>query len=159
MFYCQAGYYFTWLYAQHQAKEEMKEQLVKNLPDEMLEAIPLTGNTDNIKWEEEGKEFSLNGEMYDVVRTRTVKGKTVLYCMNDKKERDLLSHLSNTVQSSHQNNGKQNKALFLKLASDPAIIAMLEFTWPETPHENYFTSYDIDFPVRPELISSPPPKA
>ena len=56
-----------------------------------MEVISLSGNKE-IYWEEKGKEFMFKGEMYDVVKTKTVNGKVMLYCINDKKEKALVDN-------------------------------------------------------------------
>lgn len=160
MFYSQAGYYFTYLCAQLQAKREMEQRILNSLPDESLEAITLTGNQEHIQWEEEGREFSFKGQMYDVVRTKTVNGNVILLCINDKKEENLVRQLSNTVKSGHQNNpGKNTKAIFLKLTCDFAIIDFLAYDLFSMPGKPHFTSYAVALPVRITSITLPPPKA
>ena len=39
-----------------------------------------------VKWEEEGREFIHNDEMYDVVKIETSNGKSIYYCIKDGKE-------------------------------------------------------------------------
>lgn len=160
MFYSQAGYYFTYLCAQLQAKREMKQRILNSLPDESLEAITLTGNQQHIQWEEEGREFSFKGQMYDVVRTKTIKGDVVLLCINDKKEENLVRQLSNTVKSGSQNNhGKNTKAIFLKLTCDVAVIDFSTYDLFSLPGKSHFTSYAVALPVSVASITLPPPKA
>jgi hypothetical protein len=91
MIYSQLGYYISSKISQWAIREEMKERILKDIPDSLLTAIVLTGNENNIDWEEEGKELSFKGAMYDVVRSRIVEGKTVLYCSNDEKKTSCLS--------------------------------------------------------------------
>lgn len=88
--YSQIGYYFIMHYSQHVQKRVIQEEIYQQLKDEELEIISLTDNKQHINWEEEGKEFLLNGEMYDVVKTKTINGKLILYCINDKKEKSLI---------------------------------------------------------------------
>lgn len=160
MFYSQAGYYFTYLYAQLQVKREMKARILNSLPDESFEAIILTGNEQNIQWEEEDREFSFKGQLYDVVRKKTVNGNVVLLCINDKKEENLVRQLSNTVKSGNQNNnGKNTKATFLKLTCDLAIIDFSAYDLFSVPGKQSFTSYAVTLPVRITSITLPPPKA
>ena len=52
----------------------------------------------NMQWKDDGKEFTLNGEMYDVAKVKKVNGKTVLYCVNDKKEKELLSNFIKAIK-------------------------------------------------------------
>ena len=94
---------------QHEQKEAIKEKIFQNLKDEELQSISLSDNQ-NIYWEEDGKEFLLNGEMYDVVKRKIINGKVVLYCINDKKEKELVDNynLITKHNSSSDKNGKNN---------------------------------------------------
>jgi hypothetical protein len=44
-----------------------------------------------IRWIRENKEFIYNQEMYDVVKTKTENGTVYYYCINDSKEKQLIS--------------------------------------------------------------------
>jgi hypothetical protein len=54
---------------------------------------------DSFRWEEEGKEFYQDGQLYDVVKSVTTGGKTVLYCINDKKEEELIRAFSKALRN------------------------------------------------------------
>ena len=90
--YSQVGYYFVIRHVLHEQKEAIEKKILGELKDEELNIISFTDNEKNIYWEEEGKEFLFKGEMYDVVRTKTVNGNVILYCINDKKEKALIDH-------------------------------------------------------------------
>jgi hypothetical protein len=109
-------YQFTLVYQQRQAKREMKQQLRRRLSDDDLEMISYIEHEKEIEWEEEGKEFRLYGEMYDIVKTTTTKGKLVLYCINDKKENALiqkyLDHLKQKSTSDKKSRSSSAKLLF-----------------------------------------------
>ena len=96
IFINQLGYYFLHNIQQYQLKQEIKRAMLSAIPESALELI---AETDQLVWEEEGKEFHLNGEMYDVVKTKTHNGKTVYYCINDKKEKRLLDRLIKLVKA------------------------------------------------------------
>lgn len=93
-------------YSQKEQKEYIKEKILGQLKEEDLEIVS-PGNQ-NIYWEEKGKEFSLNGEMYDVVKAKTVNGKTMLYCINDKKEKALIDNY-NLITKNNSSPDKKNK--------------------------------------------------
>jgi hypothetical protein len=105
--YSQIGYYFVMRHFQHEQKEAIKEKIFQNLKDEELQSISLSDNQ-NIYWEEDGKEFLLNGEMYDVVKTKTVNGKVILYCNNDKKEKALIDNY-NLITKHNSSSDKKGK--------------------------------------------------
>ncbi len=78
--------------AQFSQKAAIKENIISQLKDEELKIISLAENYKNIYWEEEGKEFFFNGEMFDVVKRKEINGKEFLYCINDKKEKVLIDN-------------------------------------------------------------------
>ena len=111
LFFSQAGYYFFFTIQQHQIKESVKQQLLTAIPESSLDVIDADANKDDIEWEEEGREFYLHGQMYDVASIKKIEGKTLIYCLNDKKEEQLLNDLSKTVaagndQTSNSKNGQ-----------------------------------------------------
>lgn len=99
LFFSQAGYYLFFTIQQHRLKESIKEQLLTTIPESSLDVIDVDLNKSNIEWEEEGKEFYLHGQLYDVAAIKNVNGKTLIYCLNDKKEELLLKNLAKTVAS------------------------------------------------------------
>ena len=108
--YSQVGYYFLIRYHQHEQKELIKEKLVRELKDEELEIITLNDDQ-KIYWEEDGKEFLLNGEMYDVVKIKSVNDVKTLYCINDKKEKALIEKY-NLVTKHNSSSDKKGKNTF-----------------------------------------------
>ena len=86
------GYYFIYQYQLRQVKREMKAQLFAQLPETSFKVI-IAENHTNLQWQDDdGKEFTLNGEMYDVAKIKKKNGKTELYCLLDKKEKELLKN-------------------------------------------------------------------
>ena len=69
------------------------------LPESSLETIK---DNDQIDWEEEGKEFYLNGNMYDVVKTKFIHGEKIFYVVNDERESEVLKKFENTIRIQHQ---------------------------------------------------------
>jgi hypothetical protein len=109
----QCGYYSFCAFQIYVAKESAKEQLLRQLPDHFLTRIEVSSNISSIHWEEEGKEFSLDGEMYDVVRTTVEKGKLYLLCFSDTKEDQLMETLQKVIKAnadSSPNTGKHHLA-------------------------------------------------
>jgi hypothetical protein len=160
LFTSQVGYYFIYTIQQIRLKEEAKEQMLVAIPDSLLEIIVLEDHFDAIAWQEIGKEFSLNKELYDIARIRKVNGKTLLYCLKDDKEKALLEDMAKAIHSSHQgNNGKAAKQTikfqlpdFLncstgKLVENTAVIL-----------HSYSTSENTFFSTIAK-IKGPPPRA
>ena len=96
------------LVSQHELKEEMEKAIHIGLSEKEMTVISYTDNSKDIFWEEEDKEFSFKGEMYDVVKTVVVKGKKIIYCVNDKKEKALIEKY-NALSKHNSHSPKKQK--------------------------------------------------
>ena len=156
IFISQVGYYFIYTIHQHIVKEEMEKELLAHIPDSSLELIIAEDFGDKIKWEEKNKEFFLNEELYDVARIEIKDGKTHLYCINDKKEKQLLDNLVNAVNKNHDTKKERNNV-------KPVLTDLFFTTTPDSPQFfSYSFTYDIlSVPIISSFkeIKSPPPKA
>jgi hypothetical protein len=90
------------MFQQHELKEAVKHELLAKLPGSSLEIIDANTHKNDIEWKEEDKEFYLHGQMYDVAFIKVINGKTLIYCLNDSKEEDLLKRLANAVNSGNE---------------------------------------------------------
>lgn len=70
---------------------------------------------DNIHWIKQGKEFALNGFMYDVIKKEIRPNSILYYCVYDTKETKLLSKLSNLSDSIIINTNEKGKIYKIKL--------------------------------------------
>src|SRR4051812_27755727 len=93
------GYYCIYRFHQYQLKEEMEARIFEHISDADLEVFELQKNSSDIEWEEEGKEFILQHELYDVVKIKIVGAQTLLYCINDKKEAQLIRDYSKALKA------------------------------------------------------------
>jgi hypothetical protein len=108
LFISQCGYYAYSIYQIFEAKEAAHEAILQQLPEDLLTTIALDNNT-AIEWEEKGKEFKLNGEMYDVVRTSIENGKTYLHCFSDRNEDEILRQFQSVVKHTIDNSSNSNR--------------------------------------------------
>lgn len=159
MIYNYAGYYAICLAIEWHLEEEMEESLLKNAPESLLEKIIYTGNEQHIHWEEEGREFLLNGQLYDVVKIKKENDKIVLLCINDKKEEDLVQQLSEVVGLHANAHQKSIKANFFKVPFDPVIIDTEELYFLPRQVESCFSRYSMSLLSPFNKILSPPPRA
>jgi len=134
----------------------MERELLAYIPDSSLEVFVAEEYGDKIVWEEENKEFSIEGVLYDVARIKKSDGKTFLYCINDKQEKQLLDGLAKAVNANHGNKQENNtiKSLLVDLVcmnddEGPGIFSV-PFTYSNF-HANLVSSF--------EEINIPPPKA
>jgi len=143
-------------YQQHEQKEAIKEEIFSQLTDEELQIVP--ANSKDIYWEEEEKEFVLFGEMYDVVRSKTVNDVVLLYCINDKNEKALVDSY-NTVTKHNSSTDKKGKntidnSISLYMTENESLIhTSFSLT------QNIFISFDSRLAENVTGNISPPPKA
>ncbi len=115
----QVGYYCVFQYRQYQLKEETRKNLFKHLPEEEFSVFKLSLIQQIIDWKG-NDEFSLDGKMYDLVKTiRTSAGETILYAVADVNEDALMAKYA---ASAHNNSAKKQSvtSLFLFLLYPPA---------------------------------------
>jgi len=156
LFTSQVGYYFIYTAHQFILKEEMEKELLAHIPESSLEVIIAEEVADKIEWEEKNKEFSLEGILYDVARIEKKAGKTFLYCINDKKEKQLLDNLVKAVNKNHDNKqGRNNiKSILLDLVCVSEEEEPVSFSDPST-----YSFFSVTLVSSFEEIHSPPPKA
>lgn len=109
LFHTQIGYYGQFLILRWQLRREARAAWLASLPDARLEAFSLEAVNTSGKWEEEGKEFSWHDQMYDVIRQKTIEGKTWLYCLDDERETNLIQQ-SNDITSISQDKWQHTPA-------------------------------------------------
>ena len=158
LFFSQIGYRFVFLIQQHELKERAEAQLLSTINDDQFEQVNEDDNRGNIIWEEEGKEFSLNGQLYDVAKKQVVNGKTILYCLNDKKEEQLIGEMirkerSNADNTSSNKDGKHTIKFQLSDFTEPAQNVSF------TTIENNQTYREFSSPVcwLIKKVNTPPP--
>ena len=154
----QVGYYCVYHYQQNRIKEDVKRQLFANVPESSLLVFEI--DTPGIEWEEEGKEFYLHGELFDVAKIKNVAGKTFIYCINDKKEEKLLQDLAQTIKSQTDNNGSGKSGKYeIKFQITDLTIKHLEniSVFYFYPVYRYF-SYDTAILFSLKEVNAPPPR-
>lgn len=136
----------------------MKKEVLAGLPESSLEIIDVEQFSTSIDWKEEGKEFALNGVMYDVVKTTTLNGRLLIYCLNDQKEKQLINSLVKAIHSGQTNtngkSGKQSVKFQLPVYVIPDNLSDLFTTDLQKPLQNR-TAMQFSSSVQ-ELIDPPP---
>jgi len=113
-------------------RQDQERRILSNIPEAFLEKFV---DSPALTWEEPGKEFQLDGEMYDVVTRRSEHGKTIYYSIADDKEADLLRTFSKALKEDPNSTqtpkgGKQSLKLQIPV-----------FTLPEEPMATEFASF------------------
>ena len=158
--FSQIGYFLYYSIQLHQIKKAAQKELIASLPENSFTKICLEENTTAIKWEEENKEFSLNGKMYDVATIKIENGNTILYCLSDNKEDQVLDNLSSSVRARNENNSNTKHQFVIK-------FHLADFTITKIDYKNGYSSVNVSekhFDVEPGIVSSfkkiitPPPE-
>jgi hypothetical protein len=161
IFLSQCGYYCFCAFQVFQAKEAAREQRLKEIPENLLTKIRIIDNDRTIQWEEEGKEFQVDGEMYDVVKTKFEDGIQYMFCLADKKEDLVLAALEKLIRSNADNAAHQGKYHSAAKIMIPDWV--LELQTVTSPCQNAATSAKEYFTYKDSLvysfieINSPPP--
>ena len=154
------GYYPVFLLSQSEVKNEM-DQRIRNVvpPDEVSVLIFNEADYLGLIWNN-NKEFRYNGNMYDVVKvSKKENGNVHIYCINDKKETELLTELEKQTQNnssrSTSENQRQNQfspfSNFYLPAGTNTDFVPEESTILAPDFQSSFISFIEDIP-------SPPPK-
>ncbi len=86
----------------------------------------------NIEWEEEGKEFWLNGNLYDVVKKQETADSITFHCINDKQEKTLFANLEELITRQMNSDAQTNNTSLKKFQSDYFFIqTYLQFSFKE----------------------------
>lgn len=138
----------------------MKTRIRAGVPDESLAVFEKKLIDPHVTWNKKGKEFILNGEMYDVVREKDINGKTFIYCIKDSEEKKLLNEFADTFHddnAGNANNKKQGYVFKLKFpesdwygfGGDPVFFP---------PEDQYFHDADDALVTLCNPVYTPPPQ-
>ena len=151
--FSQIGYYIFSIGYQSYLKEEMKEIVLSKIDKKQLTLICYTDNAEEIKWEN-STEFSFKKNIFDLVRRDTINRKIYLYCINDKKEAELIAKYNAATKNQHsgkKNLGKEKNTIifcdqFKSFVSPKVNVCIAQNTYSSRLHSTY------------ENITTPPPK-
>lgn len=91
--------YFVFKYRQNAIRKEIKAEIKNGVNEKELFTFTVTDiYLGNAVWIKPGKEFKLNGTLYDIVRKEYKNGITYYKCINDKQETKLFADLDRTIQ-------------------------------------------------------------
>ena len=133
----------------------MKRQMVASLPDSSLELI-IANQNNTFRWEEDGKEFYQDGQLYDVVKSVVKDGNTILYCINDKEEEVLLFRMQKASKSEDDKRALQ----ILKIQLTDNVVQVIKTTANTNlvPQQKYH-SFIAAITVQSKEVYAPPPRA
>lgn len=158
IFCSESGYYFFYSFQQYQLKQQAKKEFLSSIPAASFEMIEQEKNAHLIQWEEDEKEFYLNGQLYDVKKTVKTNGKTILYCLNDIKEELLIKEMSNAAQQGdNKSTGKKNNHPLKFQLNDFLVDSTEILSIPSSCLQQFFFRFnETVFATGKEIIVPPP---
>ncbi|MCW5908331.1 MAG: hypothetical protein KIS94_10750 [Chitinophagales bacterium] len=103
------GSYFAFMAERYAIKKEVKQLLKAEKIKNAREFVFTAGEYRQLKKYEGGKEFSLNGDMYDVVSKKERDGKIILVAYYDHKETSLLDKFVKLFDDGPQKEKSSNR--------------------------------------------------
>ena len=148
------GYYLYFSFLQFNIKERIEIQIKNGLQEKDLAVIVVPVNkVSGVNWLEPEKEFSYRGEMYDIVSSK-VKGQSkIYYCINDRKEKQLIE----IYQKSHPSKKDTDKKL-RNVMNDRYLSQQSTRINFACYLKIQYAILTIPFTSSPIQIPSPPPK-
>lgn len=156
--YNAGGYYLCFSYYQQSIRREMKMRIRRGLPQEELTEI-IVGLHHNkistseakagISWVKPGKKFRYKGGLYDVVKTSFKNGKKHIYCINDTREKKLLTELMKLKTRKFEKRIKTVVSFFNGYSD--FVVMQHEMAVVYGSYTNYYESSPG------EVLSPPPP--
>lgn len=148
--------FLVFKYRQNTIRKEIKKQIKEGVSEsELIEFDAIQIYTSDAQWIKPGKEFRLNGSMFDVVRKEFKNGKLVFQCINDTQETKLFADLDELVKKRMNGDTDEEKKNltkdFLKLFFDSEDILWI----PSSPVlvSSFLPSF---FPYSFSFLSPPP---
>lgn len=162
LLYNTIGYLVVFKGLQYSVKKEIKRRIKRSVPENELFLIKVTENDINthkngFKFIEKGKEFTLDGKMYDIVYKDIVNDTIYYKCINDVQEEKLFASLGIQVKqtmetskpirqkSSHLTQNIVKDAVF-SIKIDFKLYIVEEILFREFSESNYLTFHVVPTP-------------
>ncbi|MGE5520295.1 MAG: hypothetical protein ACM3VS_10245 [Candidatus Dadabacteria bacterium] len=123
-----AGYHLLFLLERWEAKCDIEQLLHKGTHKDIKTiVVENTRRNKEIQWVND-HEFRWNGKMYDIVHKQTNGSKTIIFCIADERESELID---NYIQLTQHDGKDQNSTIsLLRLLTTPCIIANYIYSIP-----------------------------
>jgi len=154
LLYSTGGYYFLFSTKQHYLQREVRKLIRDGLTEKDLTLIVVKpGKDSEITWLKRGREFLYHNNLYDVVKLKIHDRKIYYYCINDKKEKKLVSDF-NRNQASRKGAEKKLKRVMGSNYCTPKIIQITNLHTTDFK----FPAFDFHYKSGILKIPSPPPR-
>ena len=136
-------------------KRDIKQEISAgtNKDDLTLFILP-ENNNHTFKWIENGKEFRYQGDMFDVVKIRIKDHKKYIYCLNDIKEKQLITKYLKTQKSKKKSEKIHRRNDLITKYVPSSVILNFNLNTTEFINKTWHYIYQSNIPN----IPSPPPK-
>ena len=141
-----------------EAKQRMKKSFRNN---EMILFTPNQMSNNGFRWTEQGKEFSYQNEMYDVVKITKDRGEVQYYCITDNKESRLLDGFVQLVENNHSKHNASNhpaSKLIEILFHQHFLISETDSNFPEFASSKISLYKFTSFESQGIDVLTPPPE-
>jgi hypothetical protein len=148
------GPYLLFLIRQKNNLININAEIHKNIKDELLTLIiiPLE-KISQIHWIRKNVEFTHEGKMFDVVRTKTSNGLRYFYCINDKKEKQLIADYQKKCDQKNK-----SKKTISKVSSNSFVFSSFAYVITLVVQIHLYNNSTLDYKSRISDILSPPPR-
>ncbi|MDB5252983.1 MAG: hypothetical protein JWP27_2152 [Flaviaesturariibacter sp.] len=149
------GYQLVFYVMAREAKSSMRDYLRTARASEVGTLHLSKAQASQIDWQEDGREFSWHGALFDVVSKTTNTDSVHIRCISDRDETNLLLAFLDGIKKQSAKNHSVGKMLALQFiahngTAEPLCVTSLLVDFPVTRDE---------VPTRPHPIEVPPPKA
>ena len=98
-----AAYFFSFKMKQAEVRREVKTKIKRSIPKSELIKFELLNtslfeNTNQLKWENDGKEVVIDGDLFDIVYMTKNTNSVTLWLLPDTKEKAILADLDHFVR-------------------------------------------------------------
>lgn len=154
------GYHLVYALYKQGVQHDMREWLLTHrdakLGDHFSFALKGASVTDPaFEWEEQDREFSYHGALYDVIQLSYEKNSIHITALRDGKENDLARQLQ---ALDHHRQAKDNKAQF-KLFPVFLPVRQPVVTAQTIEADRLFEEQTTSLPSRTRSIQKPPPRS
>lgn len=148
------GTYLLFLFQQSKNLKDIRAEIRKNLKDEILTLIIVPNNkVSQIHWIRKNDEFIYDGKMFDIVRVKSTHNEKYFYCINDEKEKQLISD----YQKKCDQNNKSN-TLLRQISNSTFFFTFFSLVITLPINTICFSEYDFGYKSMIIDILSPPPR-
>ena len=156
------GYFVAFKSVQWNIRKQAKQAILKQVSKkDLIEKKFKNADFAKLEWKDNGKEFELGNELFDVVEIERSEQEIIVYCMNDKKEEELLSHLDEHIQVNVSNTNESHKKSSKKITDTVLKLYfnnLLSFNFNRTVEKIIFINSLQLYQSNYLSLNTPPPE-